>query len=147
MLPGRFIQPNNSLFSWDPFQELESLTRSLGASDAGLAGPNGFRVDVREEDDRYVVQADLPGFSRDAVEVTFENGVLTISGEVRSDQQQQDETFHLRERRYGRVSRSFAMPEEVDTDNIQATMADGVLTVTLTKTPAAQPRKITVKAD
>ena len=149
MLPIRFAKPGRSVLTWDPFREFGRLGRWLdGWTDgAGQSAADGFDVDVREDDKQYVVEADLPGFGRDDVELTFQDGVLTIEAETKRNDERQDDRFHIRERYVGKVSRSFRLPEDVDADKVQATMSDGVLTVTLNKAEAAQPRKIAVTAN
>ena len=149
MLPVRFVKPGQSVLTWDPFREFGRLGRWLdGWTDgAGANATGGFDVDVREDDKQYLVEADLPGFGRDDVELTFQDGVLTIEAETKREDERTDDRFHIRERYVGKVSRSFRLPEDVDADKVQATMADGVLTVTLNKAEAAQPHKITVTAN
>lgn len=149
MLPVRFFKPTSALFNWDPFRELDQVVQLLSGSDGERSGGAQctLQVDVKEEDGQYLIQADMPGFGKDAVDVTFQDGLLTIIGQVESDTQRQDENFHVRERHVGKVSRSVRLPDEVDSENIQAAMADGVLTVTVPKAPTVQPRKITVSGD
>ena len=149
MLPIRCAKPRPSVLTWDPFREFGRLNRWLdGWNDGGGPGaPGGFDVDVREDDKQYVVEADLPGFRKDNVELTFQDGVLTIEAETTRDDDRKDDQFHIRERYAGKVSRSFRLPEDVDADKVQAAMSDGVLSVTLNKSEAAQPHKITVEGN
>lgn len=149
MLPVRFFKPTSTLFNWDPFRELDQVVQLISGSDGGRScGPQcSVQVDVKEEDGQYLIQADMPGFGKDAVDVTFQDGLLTITGQVAGDTQHADENFHLRERHVGQVSRSVRLPDEVDSENIQASLADGVLTVTVPKAPTVKPRKITVSSD
>ena len=150
MLPVRFTRRvlGSPLLAWDPFR---ALARSVGAPDCQcdsdgdtLAG--GFDVDVREDADRYTIEANLPGIPKDAVELTFEDGVLTIAAQTGSDEERQGENFHVRERRTGRFSRCFRLPSEADPERVGAKLADGVLTVTVEKVEAQKPRKIDVQA-
>lgn len=105
-------------------------------------------VDVVEKDDAFEITAELPGMSDKDVEVTHANGRLTIKGEKKEEKEEKKKDYYLSERRYGSFQRSFAMPDGVNEDKIDARFKDGVLTVTLPKTPAAKKatKKIAVKA-
>ena len=101
-------------------------------------------VDVQESADKFVVRADLPGVAPEAIEITAENGVLTLRGERRANES--DEGFTRRERVAGTFSRRFVLPDTVDTSSITATHTHGVLEVTIPKQPKVEPRKIKVAA-
>ncbi|MCH6546909.1 MAG: Hsp20/alpha crystallin family protein [Gemmatimonadetes bacterium] len=103
-------------------------------------------VDVRESDDDFVVTAELPGLAKDAVDITIENGVLSLSGEKKEEREEgkADSGRYVLERRYGRFQRSFSLPRGVATDNISAKFSDGILTVTLPKAATAKPRQIKI---
>jgi HSP20 family protein len=104
------------------------------------------RVDVHEEPDQYVVEVDLPGLSKDDIDVTMENDVLTISGERKREQEKKDrDRVFRRERFCGQFTRSMSFPGDVDVDNIAGSFKDGVLTLTLPKSEATKPRKIDLK--
>ena len=104
------------------------------------------RVDVRETEEDIVVSAELPGMTKDDVQVTVENGVLTISGEKKQEREEKKEGgYHVTERCYGKFERAFALPRSVDQENVKAKFENGVLDVTLAKIPAAKPRLIPVK--
>ncbi len=104
-------------------------------------------VDVRETSDEVLVQAELPGLTKDDVEVQVEHGVLTISGEKTQGVEQGKEgaDYHLVERSYGRFQRSFTLPRSVDADKVAASFENGVLNVSLPKVAAAKPRQIEIK--
>ncbi|MBD3237843.1 MAG: Hsp20 family protein [Candidatus Eisenbacteria bacterium] len=102
-------------------------------------------VDVREEKDHYIVEADLPGIDRKDVEVTFENDVLTISGERKGELEEKESRSHRRERFFGRFTRSLRFPGDANRDGIEANFKDGVLTVRVPKSEQAKVRKIEVK--
>jgi len=104
----------------------------------------GYPVDVREDESHYYVEAEMPGLNKDDIEVTLENGVLTIAGEKKSTLDEQKENFHMRERRFGRFARSFSLPSAVDEGKVNATLKDGILTITLDKREEVKPRKIAV---
>jgi HSP20 family protein len=103
-------------------------------------------VDIREEPEAWTFEMDLPGIAPEAVEVTAEKGRLTISGEKRSQRETGgEEKWHLLERVHGTFKRSFALPENVAEDRIEAAFSNGVLTVRLPKAEAARPRKVEVR--
>lgn len=108
------------------------------------AGVGVYPVDIREDDDHIYVEAELPGFTKDQVQVTLENGVLNIVAE-RKDTGKSGGQVHLRERRYTRVARSFTLPGTVDPQNIEAKLENGVLYLTLAKRPEVKPRRIEIK--
>jgi HSP20 family protein len=101
-------------------------------------------VDIREEDDRFVLSADIPGVERKDVEVTMEDGVLTIKGERHAEAEEKREGFHRRERVHGTFMRQFTLPDTVNADNISATVKEGVLHIEIPKQAKPEPRRITV---
>jgi HSP20 family protein len=101
-------------------------------------------VDIREENDRFVLIADIPGVKREEVEVTLEEGVLSIKGERRAETEEAREGFHRKERVHGSFLRQFTLPDTVNTDNISATVTDGVLEIGIPKQAKPEPRKISV---
>lgn len=101
-------------------------------------------LDVHEDKDNYVVQAELPGVKKEDIEVSLNDGVLSISGERKSETRHQTAEVHRAERFFGRFQRTVTLPTAVSADKIQAAYKDGVLTVTLPKTEEAKPRKIDV---
>jgi HSP20 family protein len=105
-----------------------------------------YGVDVREDADHIYVEADVPGFKKDEVEINLENQMLTIKAEHKTDKEQKGEKneWLLRERRYTRFERSFTLPPTVDPQTVEAKLNDGVLTVALNKRAETKPRKITV---
>ena len=127
-------------------REFDSLLgRFLGGRETngngGYLAP--YAVDVREDADHIYVEAELPGFKKDEVDITLENQQLTISAERREQSEQNGEHL-LRERRYSRFLRSFTLPPTVDEQSVNAKLTDGVLTITLTKREETKPRKISV---
>ena len=150
MLPVRLTHRpfGGSLLAWDPFRVFGRGGRCLqpGTNDGPETLADGFEVDVREDEHCYTIEANLPGVDKDAVELTFDDGVLTIKAENRGEDQRDEDSFHIRERYVGAVSRSFRLPAEADPEKVSAKLADGVLTVTVEKAEADKPRKITVQA-
>jgi HSP20 family protein len=90
-------------------------------------------VDVRETDKEIIIEAELPGMSEDDVSITLRGGVMTISGEKKSERDEEKDTYHLVERSYGSFDRSFRLPDTVDEDQIQASFNRGVLRVVAPK--------------
>ena len=106
-----------------------------------------YGVDIREDADHFYVEAELPGHSKEDVDITLENQTLTISAERRTEKKQGDEKkgeMLLHERRYSRFLRSFTLPPTVDEGSVNARLQDGVLTITINKREETKPRKITV---
>src|SRR6185312_16611098 len=102
-------------------------------------------VDVREEPDRFVVTADLPGVASKDIDITAEKGVLTLTGERHSEQRAAHKGFARYERVEGRFRRRFTLPDSVDAEQIRAQHANGVLEVTIPKVKAPEPRRVTVE--
>lgn len=102
-------------------------------------------VDITENAERYTLNAELPGMSKEDVQVTLENNVLTIRGQKKANTEQKEGDVHRIERRYGSFERSFTLPATVDVNKIDAQYKDGVLTLTLPKAEEAKPRAIDVK--
>ena len=107
-----------------------------------------YGVDVREDGDRLIVEAELPGYKKEEVDINIENQVLTITAEHKEEDKQEKPQekgqWLLRERSYSRFQRSFTLPPTVDSQSVQAKLNEGILTVTLTKREDAKPRRITV---
>lgn len=122
------------------------LDRALGEVAGGASVSWIPQVDVREETDRFVVTADVPGVEGKDLEITAEKGVLTLKGQRHSDKKASNDTFESVERASGTFLRRFTLPETVDVDAIKASHVNGVLELTLPKRPQEQPRRITVQA-
>ena len=102
-------------------------------------------VDVREENDRFVICADVPGVSPEDIEITMENGMLTIKGERKAEKRAEGNGGYRRvERVYGTFYRRFSLPDTADTDSVSATGKHGVLEVVIPKKAAVQPKRIQV---
>lgn len=141
MAPSRAWDPfqmMEQLMRWDPFQEsaLGNLHRAAGAYLPSF--------DVRETKDAYVFSADLPGLSEETVDLTLTGNRLTISGRREEEKRDEGDRVHVYERSYGSFSRSFALPDGVDTDHIDAQFEKGVLKVTVPKRPEVKPRRISI---
>jgi HSP20 family protein len=102
-------------------------------------------ADVVERENEIRVAVELPGLTPEDIHLDIENNVLTISGEKRENRQEENETWHLTERRYGKFSRSFVLPRDVDQDQIEAHFAGGVLSVTIPKSERARRKRIEIQ--
>lgn len=102
------------------------------------------RVDIKEEHDRFVIYADLPGLDPEQIEVQMDKGILTIKGERNSESTTHSERFARIERRYGSFHRRFALPDSAEAEGIAAKGHNGVLEITIPKKPQAAPRRIQV---
>ena len=103
-------------------------------------------MDIKEEEQQFVIHVDVPGIDPKAVEVFMENGVLTIKGE-RQSESQQNGNYKRVERVYGSFYRRFSLPDTADAEGISATGKNGVLEITIPKKAAAQPRRIEIKVN
>lgn len=102
-------------------------------------------VDIKEETDRFVLLADVPGVDPQDIEITMEKGVLTIKGERKLEGEEEREAFRRMERARGTFHRRFALPDTADPERISARGRNGVLEVSIHKLEKVQPRKITVE--
>ncbi len=134
-----------------PFQALRREVDRLFEDFGGEFWRSPFRrspaVDIGEKDNAYEVTADVPGFEEKSIEVQVVDGSLSIKGERKSEKEEKKKDYYISEREFGSFERSFPLPEGVDTDKIEASLKNGVLTVTLPKTAEAQKpaKKIEVK--
>ncbi|MGN6153440.1 MAG: Hsp20/alpha crystallin family protein [Lysobacteraceae bacterium] len=104
------------------------------------------RVDIREEADRFLILADLPGIDPEEVEVLMDKGILSIKGERKNAFAESNERFSRIERRYGSFHRRFALPDTADAEGITASGRNGVLEIAIPKRPESSPRRIQVGA-
>jgi HSP20 family protein len=140
------------LSTWQSFDRLSSLRNELdrlfdltwSGRDSGLFSGWSPSLDVFDEKDHFVVNAELPGMKKEDIDLSFENGVLSLSGErQQSKDNKEGETFRS-ERYFGKFQRSVTLPAAVDSSKISASYKDGILTVTLPKSEAAKPKQIAV---
>ena len=144
MLPTHVARQNGS----DPMESFQrefdtAISRIFGGGDGRQIRWSPFGVDVREDADHIYVEAELPGFKKDDVDITLENQTLTISAE-RKEETEKTGDYLLNERRYRRFLRSFTLPPIVDEKKVDAKLNDGVLSITLNKREETKPRKIQV---
>ena len=139
---------------WEPLRDLVTMQNRLNRifgdpmtySNAEGVGTWAPPVDVIEEQDRLVFRAEIPGVSKDDIDVKIENGTLVLRGEKKPVQENENDTVHRVERFYGSFTRSFTLPTNLDTDRIEARYKDGVLELESPKAEQAKPRKIAIKA-
>ena len=147
-----------ALTRWDPFRELSTLHRQVDelfrrsfAEMPGLGSLFGESADHPQvesyvKDDEWVVKASLPGVDPKAVEVSLAGDRLTLRGERKDDKEVRDEDYLVREIRYGSFERTLRVPEGVETEQIRASMEDGMLTITAPIKAESRARKIPVEA-
>ena len=142
---------------WNPVNEFDDLMNrynrllglTRGSEESG--GKDLFSrsdwtpaVDIKETPEAFNIEAELPGMSKDDVKVTVQNGVLSIQGERKHEEETKDKKQHRIERFYGSFLRRFTLPENVDENSVQASFKDGVLSLTLTKAEPTEPKAIEV---
>jgi len=131
-----------AIMGWDPFREMAPFPRF---EEPGIAFNAAF--DVKETKDAYVFKADLPGIKEKDLEVTMTGNRLNVSGKRDEEKEEKSERYYTYERNYGSFSRSFTLPEGSEVDKLRASLDQGVLTITVPKTPEVQPKKIAVKTE
>jgi len=141
------------LTRWDPFRELYALQNRVnrlfdeqygGREDSLTAGAFVPPVDVYEDEHSVQLKLEVPGIEEKDLDVKVENNTLTVSGERKFEKEQKEENFHRIERRYGSFSRSFTLPNTVNTEDVNASYDNGVLTIKLGKRAEAKPKQIKV---
>jgi len=144
-----------SLVRWDPFASLDDMFARMPSvfghwprmSNDGDTAEWAPSVDISETDTEYLLKAQLPAVKREDVHVTYDDGMLTISGERRQEKEQKGEKFHRIESFHGAFSRSFSLPEAIDAGTIRAEAKDGVITVHVpkSKVEAKKPTEIKIQ--
>jgi len=144
-----------NLTRWEPFKAMEELFNLNRFPDVFSGSPrlwaNGEYlawappVDISETGEEYLIRAALPAVRKEDVEVTYADGLLTLSGERRQKEEVKDEKFHKVETFYGNFSRSFVLPDAIEAGAIRAEAKDGVLTVHVPKTKVEAKKPTTIK--
>ena len=149
----------NKLVTWNPLREMDEAQNRLNRFFSG-GFPNRMgsgeihslavadwspEVDISEDDRGYLLKADLPEMKKDDVRVTVEDGILNVSGERKTEKEDQKRKFHRIERSYGTFRRSFTLPEDADSTKVTAEFRDGVLKVHLPTTARPRSKAIEVK--
>ena len=145
---------------WDPFQDLRSAQDEMAQMSPMLAHALGLHgqpqgsdratawapaLDISERKDAYLVTVELPGLKSEDLDITMEDGLLTIKGERQFTSESSEQQFHRVERRYGAFRRSITLPAQVQADHIEATFDNGVLQIVVPKAEEAKPKRIQVR--
>ena len=144
-----------SLIRWEPFTGTDDLFARMPSMfgrwprsfefNGGKALEWSPSVDISETEDEFLIRADLPAVKKEDVQVTVDEGMLTISGERRQQTEEKKEKSHRIETVYGKFSRSFSLPDNVDAANIRAESKDGVITVHVAKTRVTPKKPTQIK--
>lgn len=146
-----------TMIKYDPFRELRSLQDEMnrlfsgtfsrsGNQDESLRGVWSPSVDIVENKDQILLEAELPGIKPEDVNISIENNILTLHGERKFEKKDEKDNFHRIERSYGSFTRSFTLPPTISSENAQAEFENGVLRLTLAKREETKPRRIEIKA-
>lgn len=144
-----------NLVRFEPWSIADLVQRDLDRIQARRSGRSGPEtpvsdwvpaVDIVEEKDHFLLRADVPGVDRSEIDVSMEDGVLTIAGQRHTEQHEEATGVRRFERVSGRFQRHFTLPETADAEGIAARSANGILEVSIPKQPIVQPRRITVEA-
>ena len=147
----------SNLTRWEPERELMTLreamdrlfddafTRPFSLSREGSSSSSPA-LDMYQTDNEVIVKASLPGIKAHEVQINVKGDVLTIRGETKQEEEQQERSWHIREHRWGAFERSVRLPTSVNSDQAQADFENGILTITLPKSERVKPKTITVKA-
>lgn len=139
---------------WDPFREFISLRddmdrlfntffgRHLAEEAEGVWLP---MLDIEEDNENFIVKAELPGLNKEEVKISVRGNLLTIAGERKHEEETKNKTYHRVERQYGKFSRTISLPSEVDVNKIKAIYKDGVLHITLPKPETFKSKDIEVE--
>jgi HSP20 family protein len=151
-----------TMMRWDPFQDLRSAQDEMAQMSPMLAHALGLHarqqgndramttawapaLDISERKDAYLVTVEVPGVEPEDLDITMEDGLLTIKGERQFTSESSEQQFHRVERRYGAFRRSITLPAQVQADHIEATFDNGVLQIVVPKAEEAKPKRIQVR--
>src|SRR5207249_6735870 len=149
----------NTLITWNQLREMEEATQnrfnrflggfpnriSSGETHSLAVADWAPEVDINQDDHEYLLKADLPEMKKEDVSVAVEDGILCVSGERKSEKEDQKRKFHRIERSYGSFRRSFTLPDDTDSKKVTAEFRDGVLKVHLPTTAIAKTKALQVK--
>uniref|UniRef100_A0A7V0Z7I6 Hsp20/alpha crystallin family protein n=1 Tax=candidate division WOR-3 bacterium TaxID=2052148 RepID=A0A7V0Z7I6_UNCW3 len=139
---------------WDPFRELMSLREDMDRLFNAFFGKPVAEesegvwipvIDIEEDNENFIVSAELPGLRKEDVKISVRGNLLTISGERKQESETKNKTYHRVERMYGKFSRTISLPSDVDVNKIKAVYKDGVLHITLPKPETMKPKEIEVE--
>ena len=148
----------NTLITWNQLRQMEEAqnrvtrflggfptTRGIGETHSLAVADWSPEVDISQDEHEYLLKADLPEIKKDDLRVTVEDGILCVSGERKSEKEDQKRKFHRVERSYGSFRRSFTLPEDTDSKKVTAEFRDGVLKVHLPTTTIAKTKSVEIK--
>ena len=144
----------SNLTRWEPVREMMTLRQAMDELfDDAFTRPRGASgvsivpaLDLYQTADEVVVKANLPGLKSEDVQISVANGVLSLHGEFKQENEQNEATYHVLERRSGSFERSVTLPTDVQTEKAKAEFENGVLTITLPKAETVKPKTIAIKA-
>lgn len=148
-----------TLTRYEPLREMTTLNRAMDRMfdrfmDESLfdmptlwqrSDSNTLALDLMEQDEQYIVKASVPGVKPEDIEITVDDGLLTVKGEIKENKETDEDNYHLRERYTGSFMRRITLPNNIDADKIEATNENGVLTLVLPKAESVKPKRIQVK--
>jgi len=138
---------------WDPFREFSLIRDTMSDIFGDLFSRRLMparivwqpAMDIYRDGNNIVMETSLPGMKKEDVNISFDDGVLTVSGEMKEEKEKKEEDYYYKERRTGSFSRSVAMPEEINAEGIKAEMKDGVLKVTMPLKEQAKSKKVKIE--
>jgi HSP20 family protein len=147
---------NMYMTAYEPWRRMEQLRREMDQlfnppvtqsdNDSAIATCAWVpAVDIKEDPQQFLIEADIPGVDPKDIEISMENGVLTIRGERNSEKREEGKDYKRVERTYGSFYRRFSLPDTADPEKVSASGKNGVLQISIPKRELAQPRKITVQ--
>jgi len=150
-------RPRWGIRSWEPFRELEDMTRQFEDFFRRPLHPASWRrlpvemgwappIELIEKDGKFIVKAELPGMKKEDIDVSVVGDTLTIKGERKTEKEVKEEDYYLCERSYGSFFRSISLPAAVDAKKVKADYDDGILEITLNKVNDIKPEKVAISS-
>jgi HSP20 family protein len=149
-----------SIVKWSPYRELETMKRNMDKLFGEFFEASPRRdwplwhrlkpeivvpsIDMYDKKNEIVVKAELPGMTKDHIDLTINDGSLILKGELKKEEEVKEENYYARERSYGSFTRTITLPAEVDKEQVKAKFKDGILEITLPKKEEAKPKEIKV---
>lgn len=141
-----------TLSRWNPWRDMLAMQERMNRLASDPHGREDLEygtwlppVDLREEEQQFVIQMEVPGLKKEDIDIHLENNVLTLRGERKFEQEEQKQNYHRIERFYGKFARSFTLPSLIKAAGIGASLKDGVLEVTIPKAEESKPKKIAIQ--
>lgn len=141
-----------TLSRWNPWRDMLAMQERMNRLASDPHGREELEygtwlppVDLREEEQSFVIQMEVPGLKKEDIDIHLENNVLTLRGERKFEEEEKKQNYHRIERFYGRFARSFTLPSLIQAAGIGASLKDGVLEVTIPKAEESKPKKIAIQ--